>query len=172
MSNLRELNDGISLSHCGHFVNWYERTQQTLSFFFPRHRKQSTQFTHALSLLLLESLPSHLSQAILNLLPNQNAETMTDTPFKGIQFENSQPRSYKNFVEKISDIINNANQATPPRAQAEVTQISKKIADFFLWAVTQQFPVEIKTQFQAALPGELRYRMDLVSDVMDDAKVA
>jgi hypothetical protein len=124
-----------------------------------------------LSTLLLERLPSEISQALLELLPEHDFSGL----HRAAECRAETSIGYYDFVQKAATAVGvmgiEIERKNPPE-ETDLWKFSEKLVDSFLWSVAQEFPPELKAKMITHLPAELRHRMDLNLAHSDDSKVA
>jgi hypothetical protein len=156
-------------------IDWLESTSRSLRAAFPQAGDCSDPLTERLSVLLLERLAPELRLQLVALLPRDkvNAEHLLLTCLHGNPADSS--IGFISFVERarhslgLSEVLD-----SPPYndSEAEFEKLCNQMAEVFLWAVSQEFPPELKTRMIECLPLDLRSRMNLYSGHTDEGKVA
>jgi hypothetical protein len=156
-------------------VNWFDRTQQSILASYPEVKPWGGKLVKRLSSLLLSRLPGEMQKSVLELLPKDVMEHHF-SPLEGLSdISENEAVGYPDFIEQTAATLgSHGNYKIHPKIESEydLFEHSRKIADFFLWSIAQEFPPELKTKISENLPPELKLRMDLTSTQMEESRVA
>jgi hypothetical protein len=147
-------------------IDWLEATNRSLQSKFSGHagvQKSAPRLTERLSILLLERLPEPLAHQMIELLPRNRGDR-----FKKPASSESDPSiGLTSFIEAASQILGMEEDL----AQMN-DELPRETAESFLWAITQELPMELKTRMREILPLELCSRMNLNHSTAEDSRVA
>jgi hypothetical protein len=153
-------------------INWLESTRRSLQARVPETSDSAPYLTERLSELFLQRLPTGLGNELLGLLPQDAGGDLLERR-SGHHPEYS--IGYSTFVEQVRHSLGMTDllDATPyDDSEESFAALCDRVADAFLWAVAQEFPVELKFRVADHLPSDLSCRMNLYSGYSDSDKVA
>lgn len=149
-------------------IHWFEHTRRSISSQFPNTRPNDGYLVERLSALFLERLPPEVAQGVLALLPEGSIVEHYNHLTVSANAPTNSSIGYPDFIEKTAQVLGISEKPIEWLHEA----LPRKIADFFLWTVVQDFPAELKSRIIENLPLELKSRMNLYAAFAEEAKVA
>ncbi|HUP58690.1 MAG TPA: hypothetical protein VM598_14625 [Bdellovibrionota bacterium] len=153
-------------------IDWFDHAISSVS----RHERElgdsAPYIVERLTTVLLERLPSDLSNRMLRMLPREVALSH-EALHRPADSAGDRTIGYVAFVAAAHDAIGVCEGKLAEHARSDDGDaFCRKIVDAFLWAVAQELPADMKAAFVGSLPGELRSRMNIYSDVAEGSQVA
>jgi hypothetical protein len=165
-------------------IDWLEMTNRSLESKFSQIGIQNSAplLTERLAVLLLQRLPETLATAMVELLPRDPARELGARLYKTALAAADCSIGFASFIEVSSQVLGLEEKLPQPDQSSQSPDfpdfpdlndnLSRQTAECFLWAVTQELPVELKTRMREVLPIELCSRMNLNHSTAEDSRVA
>lgn len=154
-------------------IDWLDSTGRSLRASFPETADCSEYVAERLAALLLERLPPELCAEMIALLPATYPRRPLLEAYAGSEVDDS--IAFPDFIEGarhalgLSELLDSPEYAD---SEARYENLSRRVAEAFLWLVTIDLPPDLKARMAALLPMDLRSRMNLYTGIADESKVA